>query len=99
MPKRFSKISGMTLVDCDARGCKHEQFRSCSIPKVIDQQLLLAGWSLIEIEVKGSLSWEPKILCPNHRPHPGGYVNGLHWRERAIKGKAGAVSGHSRIAH
>lgn len=99
MGKKFSKISGMTLVDCDAKGCKHEQFRSCSIPKVIDQQLLLAGWSLIEIEVPGSLTWEPKILCPNHRPTRSHTINGRHWRERAIKGKAGAVSGHSRIAH
>jgi hypothetical protein len=97
--KRFSKISGMTIVDCDAKGCTHEQFRSASIPKMIDVQLLQAGWSLIEIEVPRTLTWEAKILCPNHRPTRGGTINGRHWRDRSIKGQAGSVSGHGRIAH
>ena len=98
--KRYSKIRGATLVDCDARGCTHEQFRSCSVPAVIDLQLLEAGWSIIEIEVKNTLAWETKILCPTHRPTQGGrLINGRVWREKAIKGRAGSVSGHSRLAH
>ena len=63
--KRYSKISGATLVDCDARGCAHEQFRSCSVPAVIDLQLLEAGWSIIEIEVKNTLAWETEDSLPD----------------------------------
>ena len=91
----------MVIVRCDARGCPAE-FRSCSLPKMIDQQALLAGWSLIEIEEKnrwGSLAWLPKDLCPAHRPTQGGTIDHAHWRERAVKGKAGSVSGRSRVAH
>lgn len=97
--KRYSKISGMTIVSCDAKGCQHEQFRSCSEPKFVDLQLLEVGWSIIEIEVPNTLAYEIKILCPTHRPTRGGTINGRHWREKAIKGQAGSVSGHSRIAH
>ena len=96
--KRFSKISGMTIVNCDRKDCPGE-FRSCSIPKMIDQQLLLANWCVIEVEIPRTLAWETKILCPDHRPTHGHTINGRHWREKAIRGKAGSVSGHSRIAH
>jgi hypothetical protein len=96
--KRYSKISGMTVVDCDRRDCTHEQFRSCSVPSVVDLQLLTAGWSIIEIEVPRSTTWELKILCPMHRPN--GYtINGRHWREKAIKGKSGSRVGAGRVAH
>jgi hypothetical protein len=99
MPKRFSKISGMTICTCSAKGCPSE-FRSCSLPQVIDLQLLAANWLVIEIEVPRTLHWERKDLCPGHRPTEGGrLINGRAWREKAIKGKVGSVSGHSRLAH
>jgi hypothetical protein len=96
--KRYSKISGMTIATCDRKGCPCE-FRSCSVPAIVDLQLLEANWSIIELEVKNTLTWETKYLCPEHRPTRGGTINQRHWREKAIKGKAGSVSGHSRIAH
>jgi hypothetical protein len=96
--KRYSKISGMTIATCDRKGCAQE-FRSCSIPKVIDLQVLGAGWLIIEIEIPRSLTWETKYLCPAHTPTRGHTVNGLHWREKAINGRAGSTSGQSRISH
>jgi hypothetical protein len=96
--KRYSKISGMTIVKCDRKDCPAE-FRSCSVPQMIDFQLQEAGWSIIELEIKNTLGWERKDLCVNHRPTRGGTINQRHWREKAIKGQAGSVSGHSRIAH
>lgn len=96
--KRYSKISGCTIVTCDCKSCPSE-FRSCSVPQIIDQQLLLANWSILEVEIKNTLAYELKILCPQHRPTRGGTINGRHWREKAIKGETGSVSGHSRFAH
>lgn len=96
--RRYSKVSGMHLITCSAKGCPSE-FRSCSVANVIDFQLREAGWSVILLEVPRTLTFEEKILCPAHRPTSGGRINGRVWREKAIKGQAGSVSGHSRIAH
>jgi len=67
--KRFSKISGMTIVTCDhvnaqrypgePRTCGIE-FRSCSDKSVIDKQLDLAQWEIIPSAMGD------KHHCPDH---------------------------------
>lgn len=50
MGRRYSKISGVTLVTCDAarEHTPEDEFRSASLPKVIAEQLQLAGWTVME---------------------------------------------------
>jgi hypothetical protein len=76
--RRFSKISGMTIVSCDwvydqrfpgeARCCG-EEFRSASVPKVIPKQLELAGWKVRTIQPGGTR--QTQDLCPMHAERAG----------------------------
>jgi hypothetical protein len=79
--RRYSKISGVTLVSCDAAGAhlpEHGEFRSASIPKVIAEQLQLAGWSITEAPTGRWISvgrgriqeMRTVYLCPDHKPKP-----------------------------
>lgn len=88
-----SKLVEVTIVTCDRTGCKHDEFRSNSIPKVIDQQLSLAGWTVIDLEIKNTLDWERKYLCPDHRPAAG---------QRSIGGRifrTVVAAGRRHVAH
>jgi len=67
--KRYSKISGMTIVTCDARACAAD-FRSCSIPKVIDQQLEAAKWTILISRDYQTGEKKRNELCPAHKPRP-----------------------------
>ena len=78
----------MSIVECDRRDC-NEQFRSSSDPKLVEQQLVAAKWTLLEMEVPRSMEWEKKILCPSHRPQ-GRSINGRAWRERSPQGQKGS---------
>jgi MOSC domain-containing protein YiiM len=76
--RKFSKISGVTIVDCDAAEAHamEEQFRSASIPKIIPEQLQLAGWTLLQVptgrkvNIGRALVDETReaYLCPRHKP-------------------------------
>ena len=81
MSRRYSKISGVTIVTCDAadRHDAHEmegEFRSASIPRVIGDQLAAAGWTITEaptgkwINVGRGRVQEMRTvyLCPRHKP-------------------------------
>ena len=65
--KRYSKISGMTIVTCDAKGCT-EEFRSCSIPKVIDAQLEASKWTIFVTRDWKTGDKKRNELCPVHKP-------------------------------
>lgn len=56
----------MTLVSCDAKGGCVEEFRSCSVPNVIGDQLALYGWTVKRTGRGKTASTE--YLCPKHRP-------------------------------
>jgi hypothetical protein len=63
--RRYSKVSGMTIVSCDAAGCGTD-FRSCSVRSVIGDQLALYGWSVV---VRGrARDRVTEHFCPEHKP-------------------------------
>ncbi len=79
MSRRYSKLSGVTIVQCDASGThfpEHGEFRSASIPKVIAEQLQLAGWTVTEAPTGRWISvgrgrvqeMRTVYLCPDHKP-------------------------------
>jgi hypothetical protein len=78
MGRRYSKISGVTLIDCDSarQHAPDEQFRSASIPKVIAEQLQLAGWTIMEVSTGKKLNVGRALvdekrtiyLCPRCKP-------------------------------
>jgi hypothetical protein len=70
--KRYSKISGITIVTCDAKGCESTlgEFRTASIPKVIDAQLEAAKWTIIDTRDPKTNDKKRHELCPDHRPRP-----------------------------
>lgn len=58
----------MTVVECDARDCAHEPFRSHSVPAVIPKQLEEAHWTVIEVRDPKTGDRQIKYLCPGHKP-------------------------------
>lgn len=78
MGRRYSKISGVTVVDCDSKRdhVPDDQFRSASIPKVIAEQLQLAGWTVLEVSTgrvigigRGAVQEKRTVyLCPKCKP-------------------------------
>lgn len=70
--RRYSKISGMTLVSCDWKGSAglsscNEEFHSASMVSVVPDQLKIAKWERVRdhrVDPKA-----PKVhldLCPIH---------------------------------
>lgn len=78
MGRRYSKISAMTVVDCDSSRphIPEDQFRSCSDPKVVADQLTAAGWTIIEAPTgnwigigRTRVQEKRKVyLCPKCKP-------------------------------
>ncbi len=77
MSRRYSKLSGMTIVECDwsvdvrypgepRRACP-EEFRSASVPKMIPKQLELAKWATRTVGAERTV----QDLCPHHASRVG----------------------------
>ena len=76
--RRFSKISGMTIVTCDHAPKQRyagepptcaEEFRSASLPKVIPLQLKATGWTESADSKDGAR--RVRDFCPMHPLAPG----------------------------
>jgi hypothetical protein len=58
-----------TIVECDRLHCA-EQFRSSSLPRVVDAQLGAAGWTILELADPRTGERGKRYLCPEHKPPP-----------------------------
>ncbi len=76
MARRYSHISGMTVITCDhvrhpvndtKPWCPND-FRSASIQAVIPEQLAAAGWTVRTIGTGESRITQ--YLCREHKPRP-----------------------------